>query len=243
MKIKFNIYNVLILLLVAVFLFSGFMLVKTIIIGKKEQADFEQIATLVKPADPTPEKTGPERDISAVLAQNPDTIGWIYIKDTVIDYPVMHTPLEPQKYLRLSFGGQKSSAGTPFMDYRCNLDSNHILIYAHNMKNGTMFNQLRWYRSLEYLRNNPIIEFHTQNKTTKYSVFAVATLKGDDPWYLNTNLETPQEYQKQIEYIKSKALFETGVTPQYPAKILTLSTCVNGNDDSERYIVVAAEVN
>ncbi len=54
------------------------------------------------------------------------------------NYPVMHTPRNPQKYLRMNFYGEYSQSGVPFLDYRCSLDSGNLLICGHNMKNGRL---------------------------------------------------------------------------------------------------------
>lgn len=97
----------------------------------------------VIPADTTREpaeiETEPEilTQYASVYEQNPDLFGWICIENTVLDYPVMHTPDDPEKYLRLSFEGETSTAGTPFMDAKCEIDSDNYIIYGHNMKNGT----------------------------------------------------------------------------------------------------------
>ena len=96
----------------------------------------------VIPADTTREpaeiETEPEilTQYASLYEQNPDLFGWICIEDTVLDYPVMHTPDDPEKYLRLSFEGETSTAGTPFMDAKCGIDSDNYIIYGHNMKNG-----------------------------------------------------------------------------------------------------------
>lgn len=89
--------------------------------------------------DPAEIETEPEilTQYASVYEQNPDLFGWICIENTVLDYPVMHTPDDPEKYLRLSFEGEISTAGTPFMDAKCEIDSDNYIIYGHNMKNGT----------------------------------------------------------------------------------------------------------
>lgn len=55
--------------------------------------------------------------------QKTDLFGWVCIEDTVLDYPVMHTPDDPEKYLQLSYEDEASTAGTPLMDAKCEIDS------------------------------------------------------------------------------------------------------------------------
>ena len=85
----------------------------------------------------------PHHDIPLLISQNSDCIGWITIDNTAVDYPVMHTPEWPQKYLRMNFYQQYSDSGVPFLDYRCTLESDNLIIFGHNMRNGTMFSLIR----------------------------------------------------------------------------------------------------
>ena len=87
----------------------------------------------------------PRHDIPLLISQNSDCIGWITIDNTAVDYPVMHTPEWPQKYLRMNFYQQYSDSGVPFLDYRCTVESDNLIIFGHNMRNGTMFSSLREY--------------------------------------------------------------------------------------------------
>ena len=98
--------------------------------GREERSTADSIPVI--PADttrePAEEETAPEilMQYASVYEQNPDLFGWICIENTVLDYPVMHTPDDPEKYLCLSFEGETSTAGTPFMDAKCGIDSEMI---------------------------------------------------------------------------------------------------------------------
>ncbi len=240
MKKKISVYNILIIVLAVIMAVSLFMLVRGIVIGKKEQNDFEEISNLVvvTPAEQINEENKETvRDISAVLEANAECVGWICVDGTIINYPVMHTPNEPEKYLHLNFGGKYSYSGTPFLDARCDKDSENLILYGHNMKNGTMFNQLRWYRSLQHLRDYPTIEYQTEEKLHKFTVFAAAQIAANDKWYSFTEADTEEVYNSRIEYLKSIDLYESGITPTYPQRLITLSTC----SGEGRYIVVGYE--
>ena len=179
-RIKFGIFA---FLLLGILLVCGFMVGREILSRQKENKDFEQLVKLVTMENldsistPTespavteqPEATvapAPEngeepqeqrRDLSELFAMNDDFVGWLYIPDTDINYPVMHTTDDPERYLRRNFHGEYSESGVPFLDFRCTLDSDNLIIYGHNMMNGTMFAGLRgyvlsirclpWYRS------------------------------------------------------------------------------------------------
>lgn len=153
-------------LLSALLAVSAVMIFRELSAQQKEKEDFRELAELVQttpsepiqpdeapaPADDEPEEA--LRDLSALFAENSECIGWLCIPDTAIDYPVMHTPKNPQKYLRRNFYGEYSQSGVPFLDYRCSLDSGDLLIYGHNMKNGTMFSDLRKYLDADFLSSH-----------------------------------------------------------------------------------------
>ena len=106
---------------------------------QKEKEEFDTLAEMVevtpeKPNDeavaPTDDTSKPVRDLSGLFAQNSDCIGWLCIPGTVVNYPVMHTPENPQKYLRRSLRRKQSKRRT-VSDRRCSLDSDNLIIYGH----------------------------------------------------------------------------------------------------------------
>lgn len=168
----------------------------------------------------------------------PDSIGWIKISGTNINYPVMHTPDEPEKYLNKNYYGEYSQSGVPFIDFRCNTDSVNLIIYGHNMNNGTMFADLCKYTDYSYFKNHPTVIFETKDGTAQYNIFAVMKVKPDDNWYRFISADIKKDYDKQIKYAKKRSLYDTGVIPVYNKQIITLSTCY-GNDD--RILVLAVK--
>lgn len=153
-----------------------------------------------------------KRNLAPLFQDNSDCIGWICIEGTNINYPVMHTPEEPLKYLKKDFYGNESSSGVPFLDYRCTLDTN-IIIYAHNMRNGTMFADLKKYLDDEFRNTHSVMEFETENGCEYYTVCDVRIVDKYDEWY---------------DKIQSNN------------KFLTLSTCYGSNKD-QRLVVIAVK--
>ena len=101
----------------------------------------------IEETEPTvPEATEPVMlaDMAEYYAQNPEIAGWVWIPDTKLNYPVMYTPEDPEKYLHLSFEETYNVGGVPFLDTDCQLDpeSDNLIIYGHNMNNGTQFRSL-----------------------------------------------------------------------------------------------------
>ena len=146
-------------LLSGTLLFSSAMIWKELSGRQKEKEEFSALAELVEAPEANPPVTSetppaeadePDeaaelRDLAPLFAQNGDCIGWLSIPGTQINYPVMHTPEEPQKYLRRSFYGEYSQSGVPFLDWRCSLDSDNLIIYGHNMNDGSMFADIAGY--------------------------------------------------------------------------------------------------
>ena len=223
-------------LLSALLLISGVMIYRELSSRQKEKEDFDALAELVEipvtnppiTSEPPPvetvepsEATEPEEplwDLSPLFEQNSECIGWLCIPDTAVNYPVMHTPRNPQKYLRMNFYGEYSQSGIPFLDYRCSLDSGNLLIYGHNMKNGTMFGELKSYTDPAFCADYPIIEFQTADGLLRYTVSEVRITDTSDKWY----------------EIISGELFEEN-------RCLVLSTCYGGGNG--RLLIIATEVN
>ena len=215
------------LLLSAALAVAVFKIIQNVHVQQKEKEDFQIIAELVvtplpdetsKPTETQEskkEETKLTRNIAPVLEQNADCIGWIYIDGTNINYPVMHTPDNPQKYLRLSFDKKYSQSGVPFLDGRCSLQDGNLIIYGHNMKNGTMFSDLKKYLDTEFREAHQMIEFQTADGVYLFEITDV----------IRTNI-SDERYNK----INST-----------DGRTLALSTCY-GNAKSDRLLIIAKEV-
>ena len=247
MKLRKISLAVLSVLLSAIAALSGFMIYTQLSDRQKEKEEFDTLAEMVevtpeKPNDetavPTDETSEPVRDLSGLFSQNGDCIGWLCIPDTAVNYPVMHTPDNPQKYLRRSFYGEYSQSGVPFLDWR---GDPVWILYGHNMKNGTMFSSLRNYTDPAFCTEHPVIEFQTADGVEQYTVFAVAAVQKTDTWYSFIHAADSTDFTKQAAAIMQKSLYNTGVTPVFGQQIITLSTCY-GSGKNGRLIVAAVKM-
>lgn len=191
---------------------------------QKEKDDFAAVSQIAEPtvtaeqteseqAEPT-EEPAAERNISALIAANTDCIGWISIDGTNISYPVMHTTNDPQKYLRRSFHGQYSQSGVPFLDWRCSTDGGNRIIYGHNMKNGTIFSDLKKYLNTDFLNAHRTVKFETADGVQTFTVTEVLKTNTADSWYNRITCEDGHH--------------------------LILSTCYGSGKDG-RLLIIAAE--
>lgn len=178
------------LLLSAVAVLSGVNIYTELKEQQKEKDDFVSISQIAEPTvtaaqtEPEPtEQPAAERNIQALIAENADCIGWLSVDGTNISYPVMYTPSEPQKYLRRSFYGQYSQSGVPFLDGRCDLQSTNLIIYGHNMRNGTMFSDLKKYVDRDFLNAHRTVKFETADGVQTFTVTEVLKTNISDAWY------------------------------------------------------------
>ena len=181
-------------------------------------------------------------DIPLLVSRNSDCIGWISIDNTAVDYPVMHTPDWPQKYLRRNFYQQYSDSGVPFLDYRCTLDSDNLIIFGHNMRNETMFSALKDYLNDGHPASHPTILLETEDGAHEFKIFAVVTVDKLDAWYSFIHAETEDDFNDAIQRIIQNAHYTDGDVPEYGDRLLTLSTCY-GSTRSSRLIIIAREEN
>lgn len=175
-------------------------------------------------------------DFDALKKENEDTIGWIYSPNTVINYPVVQGE-DNSYYLKHLFNGKKNSAGTPFLDYHMASDfsEKNNFIYAHHMKNGTMFSSLTKYKEMEYYKAHKNIYLITPKQKYRLEVFSAYITKPTSDTYMRGFSEN-DNFKKYIKYITDLSLINTGVKVDIKDKIVSLSTCTYEYKDA-RFVV------
>lgn len=192
-----------------------------------------------------PEKQASYRNL---YLKNPDMVGWIQIEGTSIDYPVMKTPADPNYYLKHDFEKNYTDYGCPFMQADCDVlcPSDNLIIYGHNMKDGSMFADLAKYRSKDFWQTHKTVWFDTERGSCAYEIFAVihTTVQADAaaafPFYWFVDAASPEEFADYVSACKAQALYDTGISAEYGDKLLTLSTCDNITDNG-RLLVIAKQ--
>lgn len=180
--------------------------------------------------------------------QNGDMAAWIKIPGTKIDYPVMHTPESPEYYLRRNFEKKYSLGGLPFMQADCSLSpqSDNLILYGHNMKDSTMFSQLRLYSAKTFWEEHAIINLYTPDGKQSYEIFGVietvVNTEGSFEYNSFVNARDTDAFDRFIAEAKRNSLYDTGIEVTYGDYLLTLSTCSDKGPDS-RLVVVARQRN
>lgn len=178
--------------------------------------------------------------------ENSDMVGWIQIEGTSIDYPVMQTPADPNYYLKHDFEKHYTDYGCPFMQADCDAlaPSDNLIIYGHNMKDGSLFADLAKYGSKDFWQTHKTVWFDTELGSYAYEIFAVIhmTVQADDadafPFYRFVDAAAPEDFAAYVSACKARALYDTGIFAEYGDRLLTLSTCDNITDDG-RLLVIA----
>ena len=182
--------------------------------------------------------------------QNRDLAGWLKIKGTNIDYPVMQTGTDQSDfYLHYDFDKKESDHGSLFLDARNNFtdrDTN-LIIYGHNMKDGTMFGGLQNYMDKEYWEQHRELVFDTIYEKARYTVEAVCLSKvnyqDEDTfrYYNFLNAKSKAEFQAFLSNIQQLSVFEHTIDLSYGDELLTLSTCNYYMQDGRLFLIAKEE--
>lgn len=187
----------------------------------------------------TPAYTFTDNDFLPLFRINPDTIGWLKIGDTRIDYPIVKG-VDNEFYLDHGFDKAPNVAGAVFMDTRNIGDGTdrHTLIYGHRMKDGSMFRDLEKYQDADFYHEHLEFELQTLHGTRRYRVFSTY-VTDTDFLFIKTRFED-NAFPAFLKEIQEKSLFpaaEAGMLHEN-SKILTLATCSRAFADA-RFVVHA----
>ena len=245
------------LLLVCV---SAYQVVSQLVQEKRDAEAFQALIDQLEQAEPavtTPSPAVPSGSAApepedfhrydVLYEQNHDLFGWVHIAGTTLNYPVMHTPDDPEHYLRRAFDGAYSASGVPFLDGDCYEGCGNYIVYGHHMKNGTMFATLADYADEAFWRAHPTVQFDTVTQPGEYEVLAAFydrahTVDETDVfrYYRYTDLTDEAAFDDYLRQVRAAALYDTGVTAAYGDQLLTLSTCSYHTTDG-RFVVVARQ--
>lgn len=184
--------------------------------------------------------------VKELQKENEDVKAWIKINDTNINYPVVQAN-DNNYYLYRNYKKENSNYGSIFIDSNSNIENpnSNIIMYGHNMKDGSMFKDLLKYADEEYYNNHKYIEFVTNTSSSTYEIIAVfksrifyKNEKNVFRYYQCTNLNNEQDYNYYVNNCKELSLYDTGVNAEYGEQIITLITCEYSSENG-RMVVVA----
>ena len=186
---------------------------------------------------------------AALHEQNPDFFGWIRIEGTKVNYPVMFSPQEPERYLYKDFYGNCAKYGVPFIDGSTDVEhSRNLLIHGHNARSGILFGDLDKFLRKAFFEKHRYIQFDSLYEERIYEIVAVCrtSIQTDGssafPYYDYANIWDADALSRYLEHISDAAVYSTLHMMNQSSEILTLSTCAYHRRDG-RLLVIAKMVN
>ena len=183
--------------------------------------------------------------VQKLQEENSDIVGWLEIEGTSINYPVLQGT-DNEYYMTHNYKKQKSKNGSIFLtkDYDWSIPSSNLLIYGHNLNNGTMFQELLKYEKEEFYKEHPIIRFTTNKEDAEYEIISAfksrvyyKTEKNVFRYYFFVNAKTEAKYNEFVQNAKKASLYDIDKTAKFGDQLITLSTCSYHVEDG-RFAVV-----
>ena len=171
---------------------------------------------------------------------NPDIVAFMFIEGTSVNNVVVQGP-DNSFYLYRDAARRSNVNGALFLDYRNSrlFDDKNTIIYGHNMNNGTMFHNLRYYMREDFFRAHPYITVVMEHQVLIYEIFSVFQTNVDFD-YIQVDFGSTEEFGALVDEITRRRAYNTGITATTDDSMLILSTCTNVTNDTR--IVVAARL-
>ena len=164
---------------------------------------------------------------------NNDTVGWLTVNNTKIDYPVVQAT-DNDYYLYRDYYKNKNRHGWIYMDYRNNIEdlSDNTIIFGHNLANQKMFGTLRYVTNPSWYKksSNQIITFNTTKANMKWQIISIYKIPVTND-YLVANFSSSEDKLQFLDMITQRSIYDFNATYDENTKIITLSTCSNGSKD------------
>ena len=164
---------------------------------------------------------------------NNDTVCWLTVNNTKIDYPVVQAT-DNDYYLYRDYYKTKNRHGWIYMDYRNNIEdlSDNTIIFGHNLANQKMFGTLRYVTNPSWYKksSNQIITFNTTKANMKWQIISIYKIPVTND-YLVANFASSEDKLNFLDMINQRSIYDFNATYDENTKIITLSTCSNGSKD------------
>lgn len=229
-----------------VFVVSFAIIVKLCVIEPSENNSTMKEIEEVYYDEENPQDRG---DLDSLMGINSDIKGWIKLNDTPINYPVLQSAdTDSTYYLYRNYKKNSSGFGSIFLDSLCDISkpSKNLILYGHNMRDGSMFGHLLKYDNLDFYKERPVIFFDTLEEQGDWkiiSVFKTNTLSEQGKFfnYLKIDFAKEDDFLDFVYDVKIRSLIDTPVDIGKNDRLITLSTCSYELKDF-RTVVVARKV-
>ena len=245
------IFYLIIAILIGVMAFAGYNIYKIqkeYSDGEKTYAELEKLSPVEKSSDGKSklpkkstklsenEKTVREKNFKELSSINKDFVGWIYIPNAGINYPMAHTDNDDY-YLHHTLYHEYNKAGTIFLSSsnNPNFEDGNTIIFGHNLLNGIMFSGLMNYQYTDFFNANPYAYIYLKDRTNVYQAISAFVCTTSSPVY------TTRFDKELLEKIRGWSMVSSSVKATEDDKFITLSTCTNWADE-ERFVVVMKKI-
>jgi len=183
-------------------------------------------------------------DDARELTGNPDIVGFLFVEGTNITNVILQGR-DNYFYLHRDMFGNHNVNGSVFMDFRNSPDftDQNTILYGHNMNNGTMFHNVRYYMQRDFFEAHPYIKVITDDQLFVYEIFSAFSTRADHAYrmdfdYIQVLFDSDEEFGDLVNEMMRRSVYDTGITAGQDDRILVLSTCTNVQRNT-RYVVVA----
>lgn len=238
--------------LAVILIISGGMTIRSYMGDKRADKEYGSLAELGRETKPAAGIAAPETaaaapkepetkpyaspiDFDELIRENPDTVGWIKMPGTRIDYPIVQGT-DNDFYLNHDFYGKKSAGGVIYLDYESQGDflGRNSILYGHNMKNGSMFKDLVRYKDEAFFKEHRYFTIYTPER--EIQLRAVACYYGEaKPIVRKTRFKSQESFDAFVREMVKPCSFSEVLT--YPAGTLyTLVTCSYEMSDARTFL-------
>ncbi|MBC2300584.1 class B sortase [Listeria welshimeri] len=243
MKMKSFLGKGLTVVMLGVFLFSGWKIGTELYENNHNRTILDDAKAVYTKEVTTTHVNGEVREeLKSLQKLNKDMAGWLTIADTEIDYPILQST-DNDYYLHHNYKNEKARAGSIFKDYRNTnefLDKNTI-IYGHNMKDGSMFADLRKYLDKDFFKAHPTFSYESGLTNYKVEIFSVYETTTDF-YYIETDFPGKQDFADYLEKVQQQSIYKSNVKVSSKDRIITLSTCDTEKDYEKGRMVIQGKL-
>lgn len=243
-KVRRMASNVILVCLIGIMIVSGYNLVSSLYkyhIGSKTYNDIAKLAGVEIDTSEDEDTFDGNVDFASLRKQNADTIAWIHLTGTKINYPIVQAG-DNDYYLRRMFNGAKGIGGTLFVDYRVAhpFKDFNTIVYGHSMKDKSMFGSLKFFQEQDYADSHSRFDLVTPEGKYRLEVVAFLHIPADNSLYTVVNTSDKAAKANYIQMLKNNASYVRGTFGPDDALVL-LSTCAYDYDGA-RHVVVCKKV-
>lgn len=180
----------------------------------------------------------PKIDFSGLEKVNPHIIGWIFIPETQINYPILQHPTEDAYYLTHTPEKKLNKLGSIYMHHDADegFEDAHTILFGHNMRSGQMFGELSEYRDKAFAKEHPVF-ICIPGKIMRCRVYSVYDCSVDDLTYTAGYEPGGEYYETFIRHTLERSWINTEEYPSGEDCVITLSTCTDRGEEGRRFAV------